>query len=140
MPLKAIVLKNDLTYDEVKIRAEPGEAIINKGLYVVGPGFVQLRKMKGDSGLLGGEIFFYESNSNPIPLKKPGSKYEDPSKGYLDDMIYKNALEQTGDPAILGLVSGLVAALKPLLEPAQLFKILFLGLIAWSLIRSLLGL
>lgn len=122
-----------------QVNAEAGDVIIKKGLYVINPDFVQLRKNQDKRRLEGSEIFYTEANSSPIPLKKPGSNYKDPSSGYLDDFIYKNALEQTGDPAIMGALSGVITLLKPLLEPANLFKLIFLGAIAFQLIRGLMG-
>lgn len=100
---------------------------------------MQALKNNNSGKLEGSEIFFLETNSSPIPLKKPGTGYKDPSSQYLDDFIYINALEQTGDPAILGRITGLIGALRPLLEPANLFKLLFLGAIAFQLLRSVLA-
>lgn len=106
---------------------------------MINPDFVQLRHNQEKKELEGSEIFYTEANSSPIPLSKPGPSYKDPSSGYLDDFIYKNALEQTGDPAIMGALSGLVTLIKPLLEPANLFKIIFLGAIAYQLIKGLIA-
>lgn len=103
---------------------------------MVNPDFVQARKIIKTGRLQGSEIFYLESNSSPIPLTKPGSNYKDPSSSYLDDFIYKNALEQTGDPAILGRISGIVQLIRPLLDPANLFKLLFLAAIAYQLLKG----
>lgn len=113
--------------------------MIDKGLYVINPQYVQTIKNLKTGHLEGSEIFFLETNSSPIPLSKPGKTYRDPSSKYLDDFIYINALEQTGDPAILGRISGVIGALRPMLEPANLFKLIFFGAIAFQLLRSVLG-
>lgn len=89
--------------------------------------------------LQGSEIIYFQSNSNPVPLKKPGKDQGDPSQELLEAVVYQNALEQSGDPAILGALAGAANLLKPLAKPENMFKFLFFGLIIYSLIRSMLG-
>lgn len=97
-------------------------------------------ELKNEQQILNGsECFYFESNTNPVPLKKPGKNDPDPSTIYLDQFVYKNALEQTGDPAVLGAFSSALQLIKPLLNPANMFKFFFFGLIIYSLVRSLLG-
>lgn len=93
-----------------------------------------MRILEKNGALQGSEIFYSEFNASPVPTKAPVEGDKDPSSSYLNDYIYKNALEQTGDSAIIGLAQGLIAVIKPMLEPANLFKLLFFGAIIYQVI------
>lgn len=127
-------MKLDRTYEEHKINTSTGEAILNKGLYVINQDFIQVRLMEPSNELQGSEIFYSEHNASPVPTRPLEPGFKDPSSRYLDDFIYKNALEQTGDPAVLSMAQGLVNAIRPLLEPANLFKLVFFGAVIYQLI------
>jgi len=141
--MRILLLRDDRTY-EYKARVnQGGEAFLgpNKGLYVMDPTAIQPYTQAGQ--VEGSEIIFFESNSSPVPVKppKPGKKGEinDPSTTYLDNFIYKNALEQTGDPQVLSLLTGIMGLVRPLLEPANFIKMILVLLIAQAIIRGALG-
>ncbi len=83
----------------------------------------------------GSEIFFFEGNSSAIPFLKPDKKGKDPSRKYLDDMIYVNFLEQTGAPRPEQFRS-VLKMIRPIENPANLFKILLGILIVGTLLRG----
>ncbi len=108
------------------------------GFYIVSPGAIN-RVSKNGIMSKGSEIFFFEGNSSPIPFVKPksGRGIIEPSRKYLDDMIYVNFLEQTGAPSTEKLKS-VMKLIQPLTSPATLFKILFVLLIAGTILRNVL--
>lgn len=93
-----------------------------------------MRILEKTGALHGSEIFYSEFNASPVPTKPPAKGEKDPSSAYLDDYIYKNALEQTGDSAIIGMAQGLVGMIKPMLQPGNVFKLLFFGAMIYQLI------
>ena len=98
-----------------------------------------MRFIEATQEIQGSEIFYQEFNASPVPLKKPEATDKDPSSTYLDDYIYKNALEQTGDPAIIGLVNELAKVIKPFLEPANIFNLFFFGAVGYQLLMGALS-
>lgn len=142
--MRILFLRDDRTYQSQNRTNQGGEAFLgsNKGLYVMDPTAIQPYT---EAGLVeGSEIIFFESNSSPVPVKppKPGKKGEftDPSTTYLDNFIYKNALEQTGDPQVLSLLTGIMDMIRPLLAPANFIKLVLVLLIAQAIIRGALEL
>lgn len=146
MKFRIVYLGNDRTYWTKKADPTKGEIMHNQGLYVLNPEFVKTWIEKEGSGgeevdyIRGSEIFYFENQASPIPQEKPGEEEADPSSKYLDDFIYINALEQTGDPAILGALTKVGNFLKPVASPGGFIKLVIYGLIAWAIIRGSLGL
>lgn len=143
MVFRILLLRDDRTY-EVKERGPAGSETYlgrNKGLYVIDPKAIQPFILKDK--IKGSEILFFESNSCPVPIFKPkppeaGKPEEaDPSTQYLDNFIYKNALEQTGDPQILSMMSHLSGLIGPMLNPGNLVKVILFGLLLQAIIRGL---
>lgn len=139
-----VLLLRDDRIAEIR-KGYPGpEAFLgkSKGLFVLDPSSIQpwIEKAR----IKGSEIIFFESNASPVPVKKPvpapeGGLATDPSSAYLDRFIYLNAVEQTGDPRILGWVSTIGSALKAIVEPGNFIRIFFFLLLTLTIIRGLLS-
>jgi len=141
--VKAYILRNDKTVLSKKINSKNPEFSHNQGLYVVVAECVN-RKIKADGEdkfiqLEDAEIFYFENSSSPIPKKKPGEADKDPSSGYLDDYVIRNAIEQTGQPGVISFLSKTINFVRPMFVPENIIKFLIFGMIALSLINELLG-
>lgn len=141
--MKAYILRNDKTVLSKKINPKNHEFSHNQGLYVVIPECVN-RKIEVDGEnkfkrLKDAEIYYFENSSSPIPNKKPGEEDKDPSSGYLDDYVIRNAIEQTGKPGVISLLSKTTSFIRPILQPENIIKLIIFGAIALSLINEIMG-
>lgn len=134
--------------DKKRIKPQAGYMEFHNGIYVVDPN--RINRVRIDGKLKkGSEILFFEGNTSPIPLEDPSKtkkrnedneedETQDPSNVFLDKMVYYNFLKQTGDPRADRMGSAL-RLIKPLTEPATLFKFIFALIIITSIIYGLLG-
>jgi hypothetical protein len=119
---------------KIKIRASAGYLEFKNGFYIVSPEAIN-RISKNGIMKKGSEIFFFEGNSSAIPFKKPTGNTKDPTRKYLDDMIYVNFLEQTGAPkAETG--ASMMKLIRPLTSPGTMVKLILAVLIIGTLARS----
>lgn len=141
--MRVLFLRDDRTFEIRRRDQKGGEAFLgpSKGLYVMDPRAIQPYMIEGM--VEGAEIIFFESSSSPVPIRRPAKNKAgvppDPSTTYLDNFIYKNALEQTGDPQILGLMSQLSGVIRPLLEGGNFVKIILFLLILQAVVRGLMA-
>jgi hypothetical protein len=118
----------------IKIKASVGYLEMEGGFYIVSPDAIN-RISKNGILTKGSELFFFEGNSSAIPIMKPENDAKDPSRKYLDDMVYVNFLEQTGAPKPEQFKS-VLNFIKPVMNPANLFKLLLAILIVGTLLRG----
>lgn len=132
-------LRKNRTIKKIKIKASEGYLEFAGGFYIVSPEAIN-RISKNGTMSKGSEIFFFEGNSSPIPVKAPEEKDNDPSRKYLDNMVYVNFLEQTGAPNPEKFKNAM-KWIKPVTSPGGLMKlilaILFVGTLARSWILSI---
>jgi hypothetical protein len=127
-------LRKNRRIKKVKIKASAGYMEFMSGFYIVSPEAIN-RISKNGLMKKGSEIFFFEGNSSPIPFKKPTRKTKDPTRKYLDDMIYVNFLEQTGAPKTENL-KNTMKLIRPLTNPGTMAKLVLAVLIIGTLARS----
>ena len=127
-------LRKNRKIKKLKVKASRGYIDFQGGFYIVSPEAIN-RISKNGVMKKGSETFFFEGNSSAIPFKKPSKKTEDPSRAYLDNIIYVNFLEQTGAPKS-DRTGNLLKIIKPVFSPANLFKLLLVILIMGSLFRG----
>ena len=127
-------LRKNRRVKKLKIKASKGYVEFEGGFYIVSPEAIN-RISKNGVMSKGSEIFFFEGNSSAIPFLKPDKKQLDPSRKYLDDMIYVNFLEQTGAPKT-ERGTNLLRFIKPVFSPANLFKLMLAILIVGILLRG----
>ena len=127
-------LRKNRRIKKLKIKASKGYVEFEGGFYIVSPEAIN-RISKNGIMKKGSEMFFFEGNSSAIPFLKPKKAQADPSRKYLDDMIYVNFLEQTGAPKT-ERGSNLLKFIKPVFSPANLFKLLLAILIVGTLLRG----
>ena len=127
-------LRKNRRITKLKIKASTGYLEFEGGFYIVSPDAIN-RISKNGIMTKGSEMFFFEGNSSAIPFKKADSNKQDPSRKYLDDMVYVNFLEQTGAPTTEQFKS-VLKLIKPIMNPANLFKLLLAILIVGTLLRG----
>lgn len=127
-------LRKNRRITKLKIKASAGYIEFEKGFYIVSADAIN-RISKNGIMTKGSEIFFFEGNSSAIPFMKPEKKKVDPSRKYLDDMIYVNFLEQTGAPSPEKFKS-VLKMIKPIANPANLFKLLMVVMVLGILLRG----
>lgn len=132
-------LRKNRSIKKIKIKASEGYLEFAGGFYIVSPEAIN-RISKNGLMSKGSEIFFFEGNSSPIPVKAPKETDNDPSRKYLDNMVYVNFLEQTGAPNPEKFRNAM-KWIKPVASPGGLMKlilaILFVGTLARSWILSI---
>ena len=132
-------LRKNRTIKKIKIKASEGYLEFAGGFYIVSPEAIN-RISKNGTMSKGSEIFFFEGNSSPIPVKALDKDDNDPSRKYLDNMVYVNFLEQTGAPNPEKFRNAM-KWIKPVASPGGLMKlilaILFVGTLARSWILSI---
>ncbi len=129
------ILRKNRRIKKIKIKASVGYLEFEDGFYIVSPEAIN-RISKNGRMSKGSEMFFFEGNSSAIPFKKSEDEDEqEPSRRYLDDMVYVNFLEQTGAPSTEQFKS-VLKLIKPLTTPASFVKILIALLIIGTLARS----
>ncbi len=74
-----------------KVKPQESELVFRGGVYLLNEKAINFYSKGGH--LKGTECFFFEGNSDPIPLK---GTITDESMKYLNDFIYENAIDQTG--------------------------------------------
>ena len=127
-------LRKNRRITKVKIKASTGYIEFEGGFYIVSADAIN-RISKNGIMKKGSEMFFFEGNSSAIPFLKPDSKKQDPSRKYLDDMIYVNFLEQTGAPKAEQFKS-VLKLIRPIANPANLFKLLMVVMVLGILLRG----
>lgn len=134
-------LRKNRTIKKIKIKASIGYLEFAGGFYIVSPEAIN-RISKNGLMTKGSEIFFFEGNSSPIPFIAPKADAIDPSRQYLDNMVYVNFLEQTGAPSPEKFKNAM-KWIKPIASPGGMAKmvlaILILGTLARSWILGLIG-
>lgn len=75
-----------------KIKEKKPDMEFRHGIYLLSPQAINFYRKKGKPK--GSEVFFFESNSAPINIDK---KDKDLSAKFLDNYIYENVIEQTGE-------------------------------------------
>ena len=129
------ILRKNRKVKKVKVKASTGLLEFENGCYIITANGIN-RISKNEKMAKGSEMFFFEGNPSPIPIKKPDKDdVADPSAKYLDDMIYVNFLEQTGAPKPEQFRNAM-KLIRPLTNPASMFKILLAVLILGTLARS----
>jgi hypothetical protein len=130
-------LKKNRRVGTKKIKASEGLLDFEKGYYIVSPN--EINKIAKNGKLKkGSEILFFEGNTSPIPVKKPKDGDADPSSDYLDDMVYVNFLEQTGDPRTERFKDAF-KIIRPVFTPAGFVKLLIGLMIIGTLLKNLVG-
>ena len=74
-----------------KVNPKNAELTFRGGIYLLNEKAINFYQKGGN--LKGTECFFFEGNSDPVPLK---GTIKDASMKYLNDFIYENAIDQTG--------------------------------------------
>ena len=127
-------LRKNRTIKKLKIKASEGYLEFVGGFYIVSPEAIN-RISKNGLMSKGSEIFFFEGNSSPIPFTKPDKDDTDPSRKYLDNMVYVNFLEQTGAPNPEKFRNAM-KWIKPIASPGGMMKLILAILIIGTLARS----
>jgi hypothetical protein len=127
-------LRKNRRIKDLKIKASVGFIEFENGFYIISPDHIN-RVSKNGIMKKGSEIFFFEGNPSAIPFKVRDKKSQEPSRKYLDDMIYVNFLEQTGEP-ISQKYKGVMNMIRPALSLANLFRILLVALVVGTLLRG----
>ncbi|MHA2344849.1 MAG: hypothetical protein ACXADW_23620 [Candidatus Hodarchaeales archaeon] len=127
-------LQKNRSIADKKIQASISHMEFKEGYYIVNPEAIN-RISKNGVLTKGSEMFFFEGNPSPIPIKKPDAKEADSSSKYLDNMIYVNFLEQTGDPRSEKFKST-IDSIKSLSNFQTLFRVIFVVLIVGTIARS----
>ena len=127
-------LRKNRTIKKVKIKASVGYLEFYGGFYVVSPEAIN-RISKNGLMSKGSEIFFFEGNSSPIPFTAPKEDAIDPSRKYLDDMVYVNFIEQAGSPNPEKFRNAM-KWIKPIASPGGMMKLILAILIIGTLARS----
>lgn len=131
---KVHFLRKNRSIKQIKIKASEGYLEFMGGFYIVSPEAIN-RISKNGLMAKGSEIFFFEGNSSPIPFKVPKENDTDPSRKYLDDMVYVNFLEQTGAPNPEKFRNAM-KWIKPIASPGGMMKLILAVLIIGTLVRS----
>jgi hypothetical protein len=127
------ILQKNRRIKKIKIKASEGFLEFKNGFYIVSPEAIN-RISKNGVMASGSEMFFFEGNSSPIPVKAPEEDAKDPSRKYLDDTVYYNFLEQTGAPRSERFKSAM-SVIRPIANFSSMFKILMFLLIVGAIAR-----
>jgi len=131
--MKAIILTNDKQVLNVDIKGSRSEFTFRKGLYVLSPTAINRRIDPKRNKILGAEAIYFESTSTPVPTIKPGELDGDPSSAYLGQYVITNALTQTGAPAMMGALGGVIKQVKELVTLRNIAMFIIFGSIAYNM-------
>lgn len=132
MSFKAVILLKSREAVIIKANARNASFRYGDGLYIITEKDIQNVESRGR--ILGAEAIYFEGNPSAVGYLK----HEDNSTIFLDEIVYLNALKQTGSSP-KNPFAGILKGLAPLKDPVNLMYILFVGIIAYGLIAGALG-